>query len=128
MQAGSEYLHTTYYIEMHPWFWEMTLMSDSRIFQNKSVPDIIKALFQEFGYTDFKDKLHGTYKERIYCVQYQETTFDFILKAVCDSFGIDLNAGQYALVGSTLKSFLTYLHDKGDITFCFKNNMMVWGK
>ena len=78
IQAGNDYKHTTYHMEIKPWFWELKLTSDSRIFQNKSVPDIIKLIFQELGYTDFSDKLTGSYSERIYCVQYQETAFDFI--------------------------------------------------
>jgi type VI secretion system secreted protein VgrG len=80
IQAGNDYKHTTYFMEIRPWFWELTLTSDSRIFQNKSTPDIIKAIFQELGYTDFSDKLTGSYEQRIYCVQYQETAFDFICR------------------------------------------------
>ena len=55
-----------------------------------------------------------------------EMGFDGILKGVCDSFGISLNAGQYALVGSTLRSFLTYLHDEARIEFTFADNRMLW--
>ena len=55
-----------------------------------------------------------------------EMGFDGILKGVCDSFGISLNAGQYALVGSTLRSFLTYLHDEARIGFTFADNRMLW--
>lgn len=84
IQGGNDFKHTTYYMEIKPWLWELTLTSDSRIFQNKSVPDIIKLIFQENGYTDFSDKLTGSYAERIYCVQYQETAFDFISRLMED--------------------------------------------
>ena len=34
---------------------------NSRIFQNKSVPDIAKALFREHGFSDFEDQLSASY-------------------------------------------------------------------
>jgi type VI secretion system secreted protein VgrG len=78
IQSGSDRRNTTYYAELLPWFWLLTLSRDSRIFQNKTVPEIIKALFSELGQTDFEDALKGTYKPREYCVQYQETAFNFV--------------------------------------------------
>ena len=56
----------------------------------------------------------------------EESGFDLILKKTCDRFGIELNAGQYALVGSTIRSFLTYLNDEGKIGFQFRDNVMLW--
>ncbi len=53
-------------------------------------------------------------------------TFDRILKDICDLRGIVLNAGQYALVGSTIRSFLTYLNDRGEVRFDFTENRMLW--
>ena len=69
---------SVYTIDIRPWLWELTLTSNSKIFQNKTVPEIIKQIFQDFGFTDFTDKLSGTYKPKDYCVQYQETAFNFI--------------------------------------------------
>jgi len=68
----------TYHFDMRPKLWELTLTSDNRIFQTKSVPDIVKQVLQEQGVTDVKDSLTGTYNPRDYCVQYRETGFDFI--------------------------------------------------
>jgi len=78
VQLGTDHKSTSYRIELRPWLWELTLISDSKIFQQKTVPDIIASIFQDNGYSDFKKKLTGSYKERVYCVQYQETAFDFI--------------------------------------------------
>jgi type VI secretion system secreted protein VgrG len=78
VQAGGGPDGASYRAELRPWFWWLTLEADARIFQNKSVPDIITSLFQEFGYVDFRNSLTGTYAEREYCVQYNESTFDFI--------------------------------------------------
>ena len=54
------------------------------------------------------------------------TGFDAILQGVCNSFDIELNAGQYALVGSTIRSFLSYLYDEEKIGYRFVDNVMVW--
>ncbi len=67
-----------YRATLSPWLWFLTRTSDCRIFQKKKVPDIIKEIFREQGFTDFKDKLNGSYREWEYCVQYRETDFNFI--------------------------------------------------
>jgi len=68
----------TYYAEVVPWLWFLTQTSDMRIFQKKSVPDIIQKIFQDLGFTDFQLKLQGTFEPRNYCVQYRETDFAFV--------------------------------------------------
>ena len=68
-----------YTADVYPKMWELTLASDNRIFQNQSVPDIVTAVLQEHGITDLnKDNLTGTYPLYEYCVQYGETTFNFV--------------------------------------------------
>jgi type VI secretion system secreted protein VgrG len=64
--------------ELRPWFWLLTMVSDCRIFQNLSVPDIIEQIFGDLGFSDFRNGLTGTYNPREYCTQYRETSFDFI--------------------------------------------------
>jgi type VI secretion system secreted protein VgrG len=86
-QAGSTVRFTTYHAELCPRLWLLTKTRDSRIFQNKTVPDIIKQILSEYGVTDIKDALTGTYKARDYCVQYQESAFDFISRLM-ESEGI----------------------------------------
>ena len=77
-QGGASTVFASYHATMVPWFWMLTRTSDCRIFQNLTVPDIIQKIFQEFGFSDFKNKLHGDFKPREYCVQYRETAFNFI--------------------------------------------------
>ncbi|MDU9032195.1 type VI secretion system tip protein TssI/VgrG [Pseudomonas corrugata] len=67
-----------YRVTLRPWFWLLTRTSDCRIFQNKTVPDIIKQVFRDLGFSDFEDSLSGSYREWEYCVQYRETSFDFV--------------------------------------------------
>lgn len=77
-QGGSDEVFTAYRAEMVPWLWLLTRTADCRIFQNKSIPDIIKQIFGDLGFTEFSDSLKGTYHPREYCVQYRETDFNFV--------------------------------------------------
>jgi type VI secretion system secreted protein VgrG len=76
-----------YRAEMVPWLWLLTQTSDCRIFQNKSVPDIITQIFRDLGFTDFKLNLVGTFEPREYCVQYRETDFNFVSRLM-EQYGI----------------------------------------
>ena len=77
-QGGADETFTTYHAEMVPWLWFLTRAADCRIFQNKSIPDIIKEVFSDLGFQDFSDSLKATYDARDYCVQYRETSFNFV--------------------------------------------------
>ncbi len=48
-----------------------------RIFQGQTVPQIVKTLLAEHQ-VQLEDKLTGSYRVWDYCVQYQESSFDFI--------------------------------------------------
>ncbi|MDH4240104.1 MAG: type VI secretion system tip protein VgrG [Phycisphaerae bacterium] len=61
-----------------PWLWFLTRTADCRIFQEKTVPDIIKQVFSDHGFTDLEDALTGSYRTWEYCVQYRETDFNFV--------------------------------------------------
>ena len=77
-QAVDEGRYARYFVTVYPWLWFLTRTSDCRIFQNKSVPEIIKEVFKDFQYALFEDKTSGTYRTWEYCVQYRETDFNFI--------------------------------------------------
>jgi len=64
--------------ELRPWLWMLSLTLDCRIFQNKSVPDILRAVFGDCGQTDYRNDLVLSYPTLDYCVQFQETAFDFV--------------------------------------------------
>ncbi len=69
-----------YEAELHPWLWMLTHSGDSRIFQEKTVPEIVEAVCQDAGFTAIKKSLTGTYNPREYCVQYRETDYNFIAR------------------------------------------------
>ena len=66
-----------YRATVRPWLWYLTQTSDSKIFQNKSVPDVIREVLAEYPFP-VEFKLAGSYRNWEYCVQYQETDFAFI--------------------------------------------------
>ena len=68
----------SYECDIVPWFWFLTQHEDCRIFQNKTVREIVEAIFEEFAYTDFRFDLTENHPSLEYCTQYHETTFDFI--------------------------------------------------
>ncbi len=52
--------------------------------------------------------------------------FESLLKKLFDEYGLVMNFEQYVLVGSTVRSYLSYLKDKGQITAEFKDNQLLW--
>lgn len=63
-----------YYATIVPTVWLLTQIYQSRIFQQKNVPDILKEVFKGF---DVSWEIQGTFEPRNYCVQYRESDFDF---------------------------------------------------
>lgn len=73
--------HRVYYeyeLRIVPWLWFLTRTTNCRIFQEKSVPDVMRAIFSELGFSDFSDRTQDTHNPWDYCVQYRETAFNFL--------------------------------------------------
>ncbi|HCM28713.1 MAG: hypothetical protein A2Z99_05640 [Treponema sp. GWB1_62_6] len=51
---------------------------------------------------------------------------DDVLASVCASFSIDLDWAQYALVGSTVRSYLVWLRNRGELEVGFARGRMGW--
>ena len=112
VQMGGDREFATYHAELRPWLWWLTLRTDSRIFQGKTVPEIIKAIFGDLGFNDFRESLTGTYAARDYCVQYQESSYDFISRLM-EEEGI-----YFFFAHEDGKHTLTLADDAGAITDC----------
>ena len=71
-----------YRLELRPWIWLLTHITDCQIFQNKSPFDIVTKVFRDQGFSDFEDKRQNSAGSTVldYCVQYRETTFDFVTR------------------------------------------------
>lgn len=66
--------------------------------------------------------------DKIYNICEQEIGFEDIVKRIFDEYGLVMNANQYVLVGSTIRSYLSYLYDEQKIIYLFKGNRMLWKK
>ncbi len=84
VQSGYDPRESVYIAELRPWLWLLTLHADNRIFQNLSVPEILDEVFSDLGFKDVKKSLKATYAKREFCVQYQESSFDFVTRLMED--------------------------------------------
>ena len=76
--ASTSVQFAQYRATMVPWLWFLTRTSDCRIFQEKTVPEIIRQIFSEHEFSDIEDRLSGEYRTWKYCVQYRETDYNFV--------------------------------------------------
>lgn len=67
-----------YDAEIVPSLWFLTLSTNSRVFQDVTLKKIIETVLKDYGITDFTTDLKKTTREFQYCVQYQESDFDFL--------------------------------------------------
>jgi type VI secretion system secreted protein VgrG len=66
-----------YRATLRPWLWFLTLNANCRIFQDKSIPDIIKAVFAGYSFAEVEYHLED-HPVLTYCVQYRESDFNFV--------------------------------------------------
>ena len=67
-----------YEAEIRPWFWFLSLTKDFRTFQNMAIPDIVKQVCKDQGFSDVQSKCVKPHPPHEYRVQYGETHLDFI--------------------------------------------------
>ncbi len=77
-QQGRSTNYANYSADIRPWLWFLTRNSDCRIFQEMTVPDIIKEIFDIHGFSDYEFRLNSGYRTWEYCVQYRESDFNFV--------------------------------------------------
>ena len=78
-QAGIDAEFAWYSAELVPSLWLLSLSRDRRIYQNQSTVQIVESVLQSFG-IKFENRLKTSYTVREYCVQYDETPLDFIMR------------------------------------------------
>ena len=92
--------HTAYGLEIVPTFWNLTRKSNARVFQNLSVPSIVKKLCGEAD-AAVPVFMSAPDTPRVYCMQYNETDFDF-----CQRLMDEIGCGYYFLHGENEHTML----------------------
>jgi type VI secretion system secreted protein VgrG len=99
-QGGMVGRYYEYRMTVRSWLWFLTRTADCRIFQETTVPDIIKEVFADHPVAMFEDHLTGTYSKREYCVQYRETDFNFVSRLMEEEgiyYYLDHGDGRHVL-------------------------------
>ena len=90
-----------YQASVRPWLWFLTRTTDCRIFQDLSVPDIVKKVFEDHGGASFKFNLFRSYRKWVYCVQYRESDYNFVARLLEHEgiyWYVEHGEGQHKLV------------------------------
>lgn len=98
VQAESDEVFTDYQLEFVPQFWLLTKRAQSRIFQQITVPDILKKVFEGM---DVENQITGNFEKRDYCAQYRETDFNFASRLMEEEgiyYFFKHSAGKHAMV------------------------------
>ncbi len=75
-EVRSDFAH--YEIVVVPWLWFLSRRTDNRIFQKKTVVEIVEEVCKPYPHQKIDKRLQKTYPPREYCVQYGETDLDFV--------------------------------------------------
>lgn len=64
--------------------------------------------------------------EVIYDACLEPISFEGILEKMCMKYNIELNINQYVLVGSTIRSYISYMNDNNRLEYLFDHGKMLW--
>ncbi|MCO5063391.1 MAG: type VI secretion system tip protein VgrG [Rhizobiaceae bacterium] len=111
---------TVYRVTLCPSLHRLRYISDSRIFQKLSVPDIAKVILAENGIVDVEWRVERAHPSREFCVCYQETLYDFLLRLFADEgifFWFQHSKGGHKLIVSDSPFSMPVLEAAPTITF-----------
>ena len=75
--------YTLYTMTLRPGIWFMTQAKNSRVFQEKNVKTVIAEILKEYSIdADWRLASEAVYPKLDYCVQYNETDFDFVHRLI----------------------------------------------
>jgi glyoxylase-like metal-dependent hydrolase (beta-lactamase superfamily II) len=64
--------------------------------------------------------------EKITVLCAEPLCFEQLLQKLFKAYGLTMNFEQYVLVGSTVRSYLSWLKDTGKLSARFENNLLLW--
>lgn len=119
-QGGRDTRFSKYHVRMVPHIWLLTQISRSQIFQGRSVKEILQTILTDF---EVRYELTLAYEPRNYCVQYNETDFDFISRLMEEEgifYFFEHANGTHKLVIADSPASHKALPGKGTITYAIK--------
>ncbi len=83
ISSASDLSH--YQLTIEPWMSKLHYRNNCRIFQEKTVLEIVKNVFKDAGYgSAFVDETTGSYLPRTYTVQYRESDYAFVHRLLAE--------------------------------------------
>jgi len=75
-----------YSVDLFPRFWMLSYNKHSRVFQNRTVPEIITEILEKNNLTsiDFQMNLSSSYPKRKYCIQWREKDIEFVSRLLSE--------------------------------------------
>jgi type VI secretion system secreted protein VgrG len=83
-QCAGDKEFNVYRARIVPSMWQLTLSANCRVFQNKTVLEIAKAVIGEYSLS-LSDQTSQSYQKLEYCTQYSETDFHFVSRILEES-------------------------------------------
>lgn len=90
------------------------------------VPSHAEVCSDMHGLADINRKKVLEVIEKILSICSEPISFESIVKQIFDDYSLEMSIQQYALIGSTVRGYLSYLKDKGDICFIIEDNNLLW--
>lgn len=106
-------------VTIEPTLSLLKLSRSIRIWQNMSVPELVRQILQEYGVNDLQMHLHNTYIKREYCIQYRESAFDFIHRLLEEE-------GIYYYFQYTESAHILVLCDHSSAHPMINGNFLAW--
>jgi type VI secretion system secreted protein VgrG len=113
-----DYAH--YRAVLRPWLWFLCYRSDNRIFQKKSVVEIVEEVFKPHAHVKVEKRLKKSYPPREYCVQYRETDLNFVQRLMEHEgifYHFDHSDGDHTLVLSDANASVKDAEGFGTVKF-----------
>jgi type VI secretion system secreted protein VgrG len=118
---GSDGGLASYSATLSPWMWYLSRRQDSRIFQEQTVEEIIRAVLAEYGTVPrFEFRLLKPLKTHSYVTQYFETDLNFVLRLLEGEglfFFFEHSAEGHCLVVMDYSGNLSSLPDQPTIRY-----------
>ena len=98
---GPQGRHHHYQLTLRPWFWFLTQTQDCRIFQDRTVLQILETVLADHPIAALDDRTTTGFTPWVYCVQYRESDFNFLSRLMEQegiSYHFEHEAGRHVMV------------------------------